>query len=133
MTCTSPVFLRWGEVWLNRAEAYARQHKVDEALADVNVIRHRAGLPAAADFDASNMAGRGYTDVLDVVLDERRMEFCFEGQRMFDLLRNKKSIDRRYVGYHPWEVIAYNDPRIALQLPKDEVSAPGSDVTQNKR
>ncbi len=133
MTATSPVFLRWGEAWLNRAEAYARTNKVDEALADVNVIRHRAGLPATADFDATNMAARGYTDVLDVVLDERRMEFCFEGQRMFDLLRNKKSIDRRYVGYHPWEVIDYNDPRLALRIPLDEVNAPGTDVTQNKR
>lgn len=133
MTCTSPVFLRWGEVWLNRAEAYARQGNAGPALADVNVIRHRAGLPAAADFDATNMATRGYTDALDVVLDERRMEFCFEGQRMFDLLRNKKSIDRRYVGYHPWEVIAYDDPRIAMRIPKDEIDAPNSDVTQNKR
>lgn len=133
MTCTSPVFLRWGEVWLNRAEAYARKGQEGLALKDVNVIRHRAGLPATADFVADSLATRGYTNALDVVLDERRMEFCFEGQRMFDLLRNKKPIDRRYVGYHPWEVIDYTDPRLALQIPLDEVNAPGTDVTQNKR
>ena len=133
MTCTSPVFLRWGEAWLNRAEAYARKNQADNAFADVNVIRHRAGLPATADFVADSLATRGYTNALDVVLDERRMEFCFEGQRMFDLLRNKKPIDRRYVGYHPWEVIEYTDPRLALQIPLDEVNAPGTDVTQNKR
>ena len=114
--------LRWAEVFLNRAEAYARIGGKDaEALADVNLIRTRSGLPAEAMFTTANYAARGYASVLDVVLDERRMEFCFEGQRMFDVFRNKKKLDRRYVGYHPFEVIDYNDPRIALLIPDDEV------------
>ena len=130
-TFSSPVFLRWGEVFLNRAEAYAHKKDVDKALADVNTIRHRAGLPNEADFTAANMAARGYTDVLDVVLDERRMELCFEGDRMFSIFRNKKKLDRRYVGYHPWEVINYDDPRIALLIPEDEINA--TDISNNPR
>ena len=122
MTMTSPVMLRWAEVWLNRAEAYARIGGKDkEALDDVNFIRRRAGLPEEAMFTPANFASRGYESSLDVVLDERRMEFCFEGQRMFDIFRNKKKLDRRYVGYHPFEVINYDDPRIALLIPDDEV------------
>ncbi len=51
------------------------------------------------------------------------MELCFEGHRVFDIFRNKKSLDRRYVGYHPFEVIDYDDPRIALLIPNDEILA----------
>lgn len=119
---TSPVFLRWGEVVLNRAEAYAKKAgKEAEALADVNVIRRRAGLPDEAMFSTTNM--HGYASALDVVLDERRMELCFEGHRMFDVFRNRRSLDRRYVGYHPWGLIEYTDPKIALEIPADELNA----------
>lgn len=129
---TSPVFLRWGEVLLNRAEAYAKTGKDSEALADVNRIRHRAGLDAAGDdFTTGNYAARGYESVLDVVLDERNRELCFEGHRMFDVFRNRKKMDRRYTGFHPWEVIDYTDPRVALLISQDEINASG--IPQNAR
>ncbi len=131
-TFTSPVMLRWGEVFLNRAEANARLHNDAAALDDVNLIRHRAGVKGDADFSTANYKDRGYSDVLDVVLDERRMELCFEGDRLFSLTRNKKDIDRRYVGYHPWEVIKYNDPRLALLISIDEINATDG-FEQNKQ
>ena len=128
-TLSSPVILRWGEVFLNRAEAYARLGQDAKALDDVNLIRKRAGLPDDAMFTTGNMAARGYESSLDVVLDERRMELCFEGDRMFSVFRNKKALDRRYVGYHPFEVINYDDPRIALLIPSDEILTSG--IPQN--
>ncbi len=128
-TLSSPVILRWGEVFLNRAEAYARLGQDAKALDDVNLIRKRAGLPDDAMFTTGNMAARGYESSLDVVLDERRMELCFEGDRMFSVFRNKKALDRRYVGYHPFEVINYDDPRIALLIPADEILTSG--IPQN--
>lgn len=128
-TLSSPVILRWGEVFLNRAEAYARLGQDAKALDDVNLIRKRAGLPDDAMFTTGNMAARGYESSLDVVLDERRMELCFEGDRMFSVFRNKKALDRRYVGYHPFEIINYDDPRIALLIPADEILTSG--IEQN--
>lgn len=128
-TLSSPVMLRWGEVFLNRAEAYARLHNDDKALEDVNLIRKRAGLPNDAMFTTGNMSARGYESSLDVVLDERRMELCFEGDRMFSVFRNKKTLDRRYVGYHPFTTINYDDPRIALLIPDDEILTSG--IAQN--
>lgn len=128
-TFSSPVMLRWGEVFLNRAEALARLGRGSEALEDVNLIRHRAGLTGDADFTTANMKSRGYDSELDVVLDERRMELCFEGDRLFSLLRNKKDIDRRYVGYHPFEVVKHDDPRLALLISGDEINASG--IPQN--
>ena len=127
----SPAMLRYGEVVLNRAEAYAHLGGKDaEALADVNVIRHRAGLTGAADMTTANMAERGYASVLDVVLDERRMELCIEGFRTLDLQRNKKQIDRRYAGMQPNEVYEYNDPRLIYKIPQVEINASG--ISQNE-
>ncbi len=126
----SPVMLRWAEVILNRAEAYAKTSgKEAEALADVNVLRTRAGLSGNELFTTSNMATKGYTSVLDVVLDERRLELAFEGHRMFDLYRNKKSMDRKYAGVQPWEIINHDNNKIQYPIPFDEISVSG--IEQN--
>lgn len=119
---SSPVMLRWGEVLLNRAEAYAKLGKTAEALSDVNIIRQRAGLSGDALFTADNFGKRGYDSLLDVVLDERRLELAFEGHRLFDLYRNKKEMDRRYAGVQPWEIVQYDDPKIQYPIPFDETS-----------
>lgn len=117
---SSPVILRWAEIILNRAEARAKLGNINGALDDVNVIRRRAGLSEDEMMTSSNYSGRGYDDVLDVVLDERRMEFCFEGHRYFDVYRNKKQMDRRYAGIHKWEVIDYTDSRIPYSIPNNQ-------------
>ena len=128
----SPAYVRWGELILDRAEAYAHiGGKDQEALDDVNTIRTRAGLPATAMFTLGNMAERGYESVLDVVLDERRMELCFEGFRPYDLRRNKKTIDRRYAGRQPYRTYKYNDTRFMHFLRESEVTASG--LPQNER
>jgi hypothetical protein len=119
--------IRWGEVLLNRAEAEAKLGHKANALADVNVIRHRAGIPDEGLFSDANM--HGYTDVLDVVLDERRLELAFEGFRTLDVFRNRRSLDRRYPGIHTWEVIDPDDPRILYPIPYDEITVSG--ISQN--
>lgn len=124
---SSPVMLRWAEVILNRAEAYAKLNLNDDALSDVNVIRTRAGLSGDALFSTSNM--HGYQNVLDVVLDERRLELAFEGHRMFDVYRNKKSMDREYAGVQPWEVVDYDDNKIQYPIPSNEILVSG--IEQN--
>jgi len=125
---SSPVMIRWGEVILNRAEAYAKLGLNDKALDDVNVIRTRAGLSGDALFSISNM--HGYSSVLDVVLDERRLELAFEGQRMFDLYRNKLNMNRQYAGVQPWEIITYDNSKIQYPIPSNEILVSGID--QNK-
>ena len=120
---SSPVMLRWAEVILNRAEAFAKSGQNDNALADVNVIRTRAGLSGTALFSSTNM--HGYTSVLDVVLDERRLELAFEGQRMIDVYRNKLTMDRQYSGVQPWEIINYADSKIQYPIPANETLVSG--------
>ncbi len=124
---SSPVMLRWAEVILNRAEAYAKTNNTDKALEDVNVIRRRAGLSGNQLFSKTNM--QGYSSVLDVVLDERRLELSFEGHRAFDIYRNKFSLDRRFSGVQTWEVVEPTDNRLQYLIPLDEITTSG--IPQN--
>lgn len=125
-TLSSPVVLRWAEVILNRAEAYARTGEDAKALADVDAIRTRAGIPAAGLF-SSNM--HGYTNVIDIVMDERRLELAFEGHRMFDVFRNKKNMNRQYPGVQEWKEVLYTDPHTQYPIPNGEWTV--SHITQN--
>lgn len=73
------IIIRLGEVYLNRAEARARQGDIKGAIADINVIRERAGLdPVSANSKSA---------VLNIILEERRHELFLEGHRWFDLRR----------------------------------------------
>lgn len=126
MLC-SPVMLRWAEVILNRAEAYARTGQDAKALDDVNVIRTRANIPSEGMFSTGNM--HGYANVTDVVMDERRMELAFEGHRVFDVYRNKQNMDRRYPGAQPWEIVSWEYDKIVYPIPNNEWTVSG--IQQN--
>jgi len=79
--------LRLAEQYLIRAEARAQQGKItgaDGALADINVIRTRAGL-------ANYAGGQDQASVLAAILHERQVELFSEwGNRWFDLIRTGK-------------------------------------------
>lgn len=121
---SSPVMLRWAEVILNIAEAYAHKGDKGNAIKYVNVIRKRAGIPAFSETDML-----GYTDILQVVMDERRMELAFEGDRRMDVYTNKLNMDRQFPGCHPYKVIEYNDNKIQNPIPQSEYSVSG--IQQN--
>ena len=62
---------------------------------------------------------------LNVVLDERRLEFAFEAQRKFDVFRNKMTMVRNYPGTHlpsgqTTQEIKYTDPRVIYYIPLEE-------------
>ena len=122
---SSPAVIRWAEVILNAAEAYAHQGNVAKALEYTNVIRTRAGIPTWENEAA--FKAEGYADVVDVVLDERRLELCFEGHRAIDVFRNGKILDRRYAGVHAWETFdkAQMDKRFPYCIPFAEISVSG--------
>lgn len=126
---SSPVVIRWAEIVLNRAEAEAKLGQDDAAIKDVNVIRKRAGIPEWSSL--AECKTHEYKNALEVVLDERRMELCFEGHRAIDVYRNKLSMDRRFAGVQPWEVVDCNDLRIPYQIPDDEILVSG--IEQNPR
>lgn len=75
--------IRVSEMYLTRAEAYSRLGQDGKAQDDVNKIRVRAGLlPTTATGPA----------LLNVILNERRIELAYEGDRWFDLVRRGANI-----------------------------------------
>ena len=116
----SPKVLRLSEVILNRAEAYAKTANDVAALADLNQIRTKRGLaPLVA------VVGQ---PLVDSILTERRREFMFEGQHVFDLMRNGLPIVRNYCNM-PTEVatptctFAATDPKMIAPIPQAEIDA----------
>jgi hypothetical protein len=74
----APTVIRLAEMYLLRAEANAALGNAAAALADINVIRNRAGLPALATGINLNLA----------IEHERRIElFCERGDRWLSLKR----------------------------------------------
>jgi hypothetical protein len=83
-----PVF-RSGELYLIRAEAYARQGGANEALAmaDLNALR----TARISGYVNENLTGNA---LLNAIADERRRELIAEGHRFFDLKRTTKTLQR---------------------------------------
>lgn len=102
--------IRLSEMYLNRAEAYARIGGADNeelARTDLNKIRVRVGLPAISPSGA---------DLLTAILKERRMELAFEGQRFYDLTRLGMDIPKATV-----ETIPFTDYRILPPIPQSDL------------
>lgn len=130
---SSPPIYRLAQLYLNRAEAYAKQGKDQLALDDVNTIRKRAGLTGADLYILGSLHGR--SSVLQVVLDERRLEFAFEGgMRRDDLLRNNLPMIRTYgKAGQPGSNITVQPtaPRVVYFLPLDETNGVTNSLEQN--
>jgi starch-binding outer membrane protein, SusD/RagB family len=71
-------YFRYAEILLNYAEACLGLGQEDEAKAQINIIRDRAGMPA--------ITSTGQ-DLIDDYRNERRIELVFEQHRYFDVRR----------------------------------------------
>ena len=87
------MILRTSEIYLNRAEARAKQGGAKEALAiaDVNLIKSRAGLTPLPTSGAGLLTGAA---LITEILRERRVELAYEGHRLFDLVRNGLDVNK---------------------------------------
>jgi hypothetical protein len=120
VSLSSPHVIRLGEVYLNRAEAYAKIGEDQKALDDANVIRARAGISGTGLYALGKL--QGTASVLAAVLQERRLELAYEGHRAIDVYRNKLSMDRNFPGVQPKEVIDWNNARNIYYVPQDELA-----------
>jgi starch-binding outer membrane protein, SusD/RagB family len=71
--------LRYADVLLMYADALNENNRTAEAYAPLNQVRKRAGL--------ADITGLSQADLRTALQNERRLEFAFEGDRWFDLLR----------------------------------------------
>lgn len=119
----SPVISRLAEMYLNRAEAYARQGNEAAAINDINIIRQRAGIPLYQ----KDIAVPSNKTVFDIVMEERQLELAFEAHRRYDVFRNNLTLDRRYPGTHDrgnaLMTVPPNHPRVVEYIPEPQLLA----------
>jgi hypothetical protein len=80
-------FYRYADIMLMKAEALNESGNGKDALDLIYKVRARANALTATDLAPSP------TDknlIQDFILEERAREFCFEGKRWYDVLRNAK-------------------------------------------
>jgi hypothetical protein len=107
--------IRLAEMYLTRAEANFRQNTAvgSTPLADVNLIRKRAGLPNLTTVD------------LPAILKERVSELAFEGNNLFESQRLKKPLGTTA------DPVAWNSPSIILPIPQREMDV-NKELIQNE-
>lgn len=121
----SPVISRLGEVYLNRAEAYAKLQRYNDALTDLNTIRTRS------------IVNGGYTSLnatnaSELIDKERQLELAYQAERSFDVFRNGKPLNRLYPGPHNQNTsIAANDFRVVFYIPQSAINSYPGKLTQN--
>ena len=130
----SPVISRLSEIYLIRAEAYAKLGQTQQAEDDVNMIRKRAGIPVAGLITIGNLGNR---TALDAVLDERQLELAWEGHRKFDIFRNGRTLDRNYPGTHyvnanSFLSIEANSKLIIDLIPEQQIVLSNGVLVQNE-
>lgn len=118
---SSIIKLRLADILLLKAEALVKKGgaaNLTEAADIVDQIRERAQL------NGLEASVKGSPDqMLDAVLNERRLELAFEGQRLFDLIRNNQlqtvmnSLNQRDAGRIP-QIRAYNEFSELLPIPQ---------------
>lgn len=124
----SPIISRLDEMYLNRAEAYVKKGLLEEARADVNMIRERA-INAEAGYDQATFAA----DAANLVDKERQLEMAYQAERSYDVFRNGGTLTRRYPGPHPIDDVPATDYRVTYYIPQTAINSypGGSTLTQN--
>lgn len=121
----SPIISRLGEVYLNRAEAYAKLNNYGAALTDLNVIRTRSIVGGGyASLDATNAGDR--------IDKERQLELAYQAERSYDVFRNGKELTRQYPGPHKqFETVKPTDFRVIYFIPQSAIDSYPGPLTQN--
>ena len=119
------VMFRLSELYLIRAEARAQLGTdLVGALADLNVVRTRAGL-------AANTTATTTATLMTAILKERRIEFAHEGHRFFDLKRTNLLATTIGATYFGISGTTDNTFRALWPIPQRETLTSGGIIAQN--
>ncbi len=124
------------EMYLIRAEGFARQGKISEAMKDLNdlLVKRWKTDPVTGKTLYVDQTATDEKDALNKILVERRKELLFRGLRWMDIKRlNKEGANiglSRTVHGQTYSLPA-NDLRFALPIPEDVIAASG--MQQNLR
>jgi hypothetical protein len=116
----SAYIIRISEMYLIRAEALGN---TTDGINDLNKIRTNRGLPAYSPSDSEEDG----PDYFQVLADENRAEFNFEGHRYFDLARTGDVVN--YL--QPLTSATLTVTNSCFPIPLREINATGGVVVQN--
>lgn len=121
----SPIISRISEMYLNRAEAYAKLGQYGKAQADVNIIRGRA-------IDGGGTLVLDANNAPTLIDRERQLELAFQAERSYDVYRNGEPLTRLYPGPHnAMETVQSTDYRVVYYIPQDAINSYPGTLTQN--
>ena len=144
------IVLRYADVLLERAEAYAQLGQTEQAINLVNQIRSRAASSTqmissypsryGVKMYISNYHGSfSKNDAVEIVKMERRLELGMESERFFDLVRwgEAASVLNKYYSEEIDNCAIYKDAHFTinkdeyLPIPFKQISASNGNYTQN--
>lgn len=97
--------IRYAEILFNLAETANENGSTVEGYEMLVAIRKRAGIEPGVNNLYGLKAGMTREEMRTALLDEKRVEFCFEGQRFYDLRRHR--LLHTYLnGQHKYGVLA---------------------------
>lgn len=108
------ILLRLAEQYLIRAEANAQSGQLTQAIADLDVVRKRAGLPLIANTDP----GISQANLIARIANENRIEFFAEmGHRWMDLKRTGQALAvLKAAKPNGWQAASINWPIPSTEL-----------------
>lgn len=121
--------LRFADILLIHAEAEARSKGVTgDALLSINKVRRRAYNTSTDKYDVS--AGVATDSFIDIILEERSKELCFEADRWYDLTRTGKfkNVSSQLNSYYPKRLVS--DKNRWFPIPASEIQV-NSKLKQN--
>ncbi|MES2652486.1 MAG: RagB/SusD family nutrient uptake outer membrane protein [Bacteroidota bacterium] len=83
------VLFRYGEILLNYAEALNEMGRTENAVAQIILLRARAGIAAGTNTRYGIASGISQVDMRTLIMNERRVELAFEEHRFWDVRRWK--------------------------------------------
>lgn len=97
--------IRYAEILFNLAETANENGSTDEGYETLKAIRKRAGIESGIDNMYGLKLNMNREEMRMALLDEKRVEFSFEGQRFYDLRRHR--LLHTYLnGQHKYGVLA---------------------------
>ena len=97
--------IRYPEIMFNLAETANENGSTAEGYETLVAIRKRAGIEPGANNLYGLKAGMSREEMRLALLDEKRIEFCFEGQRFWDLRRHRM-LHTYLNGQHKYGILA---------------------------